>query len=79
MIDWMPKVISLSSAAKWRDGAVTGDLKDAEFGFLGLFQEILPEDLMPEAKSSKKKRKQVYAAPIPLVQAIGTNSASRRK
>ncbi|WKY00364.1 hypothetical protein Q1695_014875 [Nippostrongylus brasiliensis] len=56
----MPKVISLSKA-KWKDGAVTGDFKDAEFGFLGLFQEILPEELSSKNQKSKGKNKKLVA------------------
>ncbi|KHJ91106.1 DEAD/DEAH box helicase [Oesophagostomum dentatum] len=54
----MPHVVSLSSAAKWREGVLSGDFTDAEFGFLGSFQELLPEDLGSAKKKDKKQDKQ---------------------
>ncbi|EYB91308.1 hypothetical protein Y032_0207g2018 [Ancylostoma ceylanicum] len=52
----MPRVISVANGAKWKEGVVTGDFADAEFGFLGSFQELLPEDIGATVKAGKKKK-----------------------
>ncbi|VDM78697.1 unnamed protein product [Strongylus vulgaris] len=52
----MPHVVSLSNQGKWKEGVLTGNFADAEFGFLGSFQELLPEG-GGSSKSEKNKKK----------------------
>lgn len=52
----MPRVISVLKGAKWKEGVVAGDFADAELGFLGSFQELLPESIGATVKTGKKKK-----------------------
>ncbi|CAJ0600191.1 unnamed protein product [Cylicocyclus nassatus] len=52
----MPHLVSLSKQGKWKEGVLTGNFADAEFGFLGSFQELLPENSDSATKSGKAKK-----------------------
>ncbi|KAK6739641.1 hypothetical protein RB195_008251 [Necator americanus] len=54
----MPRVISLSGRGEWKQNVVTGDFADSEFGFLGSFVEMLPEDLGSKTIKNKNKTKE---------------------
>ncbi|KAJ1372829.1 hypothetical protein KIN20_035111 [Parelaphostrongylus tenuis] len=55
----MPKLIKLSSGAKWKSGAVAGNFENDEFGYLGLFEELLPEHQGVVKSGGKKKKKKI--------------------